>query len=63
MPLWLLVGGFLVAGVGNVLLVVALTQQRHSNGNLIAAYALGIVSDLVVAAAVAVVATVVRRPS
>ena len=62
LPLLVGSGAFLLAAVANVMLIVGLAG-RSDSGDFISAYALALVSDLVIAAALIVAATIVRNPS
>jgi len=62
LPLYLAAGAFVVAAGANVLLIVG-GARHHYPDEFVSAYSLGLVSDLVIAAALIVAATVVRGRS
>ncbi|HTO26509.1 MAG TPA: hypothetical protein VMJ49_11445 [Gaiellaceae bacterium] len=61
LPLFIGAGAFVVAALGNILLIVG-SSHRGYGGDFISAYALGVVADLVIAAALAFAAVILRRP-
>jgi len=62
LPLWLLAIAFLIAAGANVLLVLSYSDA-HAKGNLIVAYTLGAISDLAIAAGLAIAALIVGERS